>query len=235
MKSIYYLSSFPRSGNTWVRFLIANLFKILENDNIEVDFHNVHDIIPEYKQKKTTINFHYSNMPKVCKTHNKYSETFTKAILLLRNPFDVFESYHDFLINNRGLKLSFNDMVTHDNYGIKKLINHTNSYIENCPELLIINYEKLKKNTVLELDKICSFVKLKASKKQLIQAVNASLFDNMKKIEKKKGRKFGNPDFEFIRKGESGLNEEQISKDKKIYDYMKLLLKNCEILREIYL
>ena len=46
--SEFFLSSFPRSGNTWVRFLIANVYNNIKKRYDEIDFFNIHEIVPEY-------------------------------------------------------------------------------------------------------------------------------------------------------------------------------------------
>ena len=39
-----FITSYPKSGNTWLRFLLANLLKRHEE---EIDFHTVHNYVPE--------------------------------------------------------------------------------------------------------------------------------------------------------------------------------------------
>ena len=81
----FILASYPKSGNTWLRFLLANIYNSLEHKFNEIDFHTVHEVIPELKQHDYC-NYHY--LPKVFKTHETYEDSFKNVILILRNPLE---------------------------------------------------------------------------------------------------------------------------------------------------
>jgi hypothetical protein len=58
-----FLCSYPKSGNTWVRFLVANLLE----QKLEITFCNIDDYVPEIELHKERLN-HLSKRP-LMKTH----------------------------------------------------------------------------------------------------------------------------------------------------------------------
>ncbi|MCI0471819.1 MAG: sulfotransferase domain-containing protein, partial [Candidatus Aminicenantes bacterium] len=88
----FFLASFPRAGSTWVRFLIANVFNYEKKAFPEIDFFNIHEIVPEYGKSDK---FLFADCPKIFKTHEPYQAVFQDTILILRDPFDTLYSYCD--------------------------------------------------------------------------------------------------------------------------------------------
>lgn len=231
----FFLASFPRSGNTWARFLIANVYNAIKKEFPEVDFFNIHDIVPELKSNENELpGPYYRDLPAVIKTHSIFTSLMINTILILRNPFDSIYSYWDFLSLNIGRKLSLAEVVKHDKYGIGAIVKHSNSFVRNCQNLLIITYEGLKCDPHKELKKICDFLNLNVDDEMIDKAVEESSFNSMRKIEMRKGRKFGRRDFEFMRKGKVGSGIEVIKKDDQLYRFMLNGLKKSPILYLLY-
>lgn len=229
----FYLASFPRSGNTWVRFLIANVYNNIKKEFSEVDFFNIHDIIPELKPGETVSPW-FKDLPPVFKTHAKFTASFENTILILRNPFDTIYSYHDFLNKNKGIEISLSETVTHAKYGIAALVEHTDSFIKNCDNLLIITYENLHSRPFKELKKICDFIGLEAADETIRQSIEKSSFHSMREIETRKGRKFGKNNFKFIRSGQLDEGEEVIKNDYELYGYIVGEIKKSPLLYLLY-
>jgi hypothetical protein len=229
-----YLASFPRSGNTWVRFLIANVYNNLKRDCPEVDFFNVHDIVPELKKSGMSGEPRFRDLPRVIKTHAPFREPFARAIYLVRNPYDVLFSYWNFLNANRGLDLSLADTARHETYGISALVEHVDSYVRRCPSLLILTYESLLDRTGYELERICDFIGVAVDAETVEEAVRNSTFETMRDIETRKGRKFGRPDFRFVRCGSRGEGEAAIRRDPATHRRVQDALKAAPLLGLLY-
>ncbi len=202
-----YLVSFPKSGNTWVRFILGNIYNHIEEKVEEVNFHSIHSLIPEKNQG--ALNFR--NLPQIFKTHDSYDNNNEKVILLLRNPFDTLYSYYKFLNKESGISISLTNTIHSEQYGINPIIDHTNSYTKNCDEVLIVTYEDMKSIPVKTVYRICNFLKIKVGAETVSDAIEKSSFQSMRKIELTTGRKFGNKDFLFTRKGEIGEGLKEIS------------------------
>lgn len=234
MKNEFFIASFPRSGNTWVRFLIANVFNNIKKEFPEIDFFNLHDIVPELKKSGEVVKPYFKDLPVVIKTHSRFIDSFENTILVLRNPFDAIYSYNNFLNINRGINISLPEMVTHEKYGVDAIVDHTNSFIKNCDNLLITTYENLVCQPLKELKKICDFLNMDVNDEIIKKSVKKSSFRSMREIELRKGRKFGSKNFTFIREGKVGRGIEVIKKDDQVYRFMLNGLKKSPILYMLY-
>jgi Sulfotransferase domain len=79
-----FLVSFPRSGNTWTRFLVGNL---IHRDD-PVSFVNIEHVVPDIaglSQKE----FRLIPRPRVIKSHDCFDPRYRRVIYLVRDPRDV--------------------------------------------------------------------------------------------------------------------------------------------------
>lgn len=182
------LISFPRSGNTWLRFIFANLLKADHIDN--VDYSNLNSIMPT--ERKQIANFDYSlltnNAPIMLKEHYNYYNlnlSFNKSIYLKRNFLDTMESYWYFLKNKEPLLFdNFDEFIrtywrycgTHTNHiqSMKK--------IKNSKNIHIINFEDLHSDTFSTVSNCLKFLELDFSDKRINQAIEASNYNRLKKF-----------------------------------------------------
>src|SRR5881227_2930975 len=74
-----FLVSYPRSGNTWIRFLIGNL--IYPND--PVTFANLEQRIPSIY---TYPNHVLRRLPRVLKSHEVFDPRYPRVIYIVRDP-----------------------------------------------------------------------------------------------------------------------------------------------------
>ena len=89
-----FIVSYPRSGNTWMRFLVGEL--VFQK---EIDFHNLRELIPDIYIYGCTHSFLESlNRPRYIKSHEPYDPRYPKVIYLVRDPRDVAISYYNWLL-----------------------------------------------------------------------------------------------------------------------------------------
>lgn len=161
-----FLVSFPRSGNTWVRNIIAHCLYSHDRINSLADLNNlvpdIHRGIPNHDE--------YSN-PRVIKTHRSFAyrhersnkALYSKNIYLVRHPFNVIRSYYHFQ-----LKLWKRPEQTLERFVDKFTCGairtswqeHVLSWkvMENELEILFIRYEDLERAPVREICKIANFL-----------------------------------------------------------------------------
>jgi len=86
-----FLVSFPKSGNTWARFLIANLVR----PNEKIDFSNVNRVIPG---PEVTSNRDLMRVPRprIVKSHQYFDPRYKQVIYIARDPRDVVVSQYYF-------------------------------------------------------------------------------------------------------------------------------------------
>jgi len=213
-----FLVAYPKSGSTWLRFLIGNYL----TDN-KCDFTNQHIVMPDiyYSPEKIKL----MKRPRIIKSHEPYNPNYPKVIYLVRDGRDVAVSYYYHLIKFRKISentsferfiKSFNENKI-DKYSIWG--NHVYSWLNNKHEnLLLIKYEDLILNTKSMFKNILNFAGFEIIESKIDQSIHFADFDNMQKMERSQGKKFevlsnSNSDMLFVRSGKPGEWEKHFSKE----------------------
>ena len=234
-KKIFYLASFQKSGNTWVNFTIANMYNQLTGRFPEIDFFNIHEISPEVRpndnEDKEPL---FKDLPWIFMTHSPYKTDFANVILVLRNPWDVLYSYYHFLKGERLKDFSLPEVITHPQHGIGALVEHNESFLRNCGNLLIITYENMHANPIKAARKIARFLDLDIADRLIKDAVKKASFKSMRKIEVQKGRKYGTPGFLFTRNGKVGEGKREIQEYEESDNYILHEIRKSPLLYLLY-
>jgi Sulfotransferase domain len=94
-----FIVSYPRSGNTWTRFLVANLLHPGE----AVTFGNIERLIPDiHAQSKKFLKS--VPRPRVIKSHEYFDPRYPRVIYIVRDPRDVVVSSYHFHRKQRQIK-----------------------------------------------------------------------------------------------------------------------------------
>jgi estrone sulfotransferase len=191
------LSSYPKSGNTWLKFILSNLYAI---KGTFISFKNIEEIAPgvmpmwKYFFKKKYL------YPSVFKSHSPYqfSNNKFKNIYLIRDPRDVYISYYYFLGGAKDLK-HFSWFIANYEFPYGRWSEHVRSWIQHRNEdnVAIVKYEDLLVNIHHELDRIVDKLSLPSTKQERNEAVEKCTFNNLKKMASKAGNNY------FFRKGTS--------------------------------
>jgi hypothetical protein len=195
------LASFPRSGNTWVRFMIEKA-----------------------TGEKTGSKYQDRILPRsghgiVIKTHDLDSYRYTDAVHLIRNPFDAIESYYYFKRDVSGDKDL--DWDEHVRYSVLKWYYHTEHWSQSKCSLYRIRYEDLCNDGVRQLRALLSWLGYDLSTDRLLEVINESGLDKMREGHPKYGSR-------FFRRGEIGrgikhfnIKQRQLASE-VLGEYMKL-------------
>ena len=185
-----FVVSYPRSGNTWTRFLIANLV----HPDKDVSFANIEKLIPDTSSQsnhalKTT------PRPRIIKTHEYFDHRYPKTIYIVRDPRDVVLSYYDFQRKYMKIDDAYPLEQYVDDFVNGKLISiGWGTWGENVASwiytrgkrnnFLLMRYEDMMKDTERELKRISEFLDIPADPKRLRHAVESSSADRMRALEK---------------------------------------------------
>lgn len=168
------LTSFPRSGNTWFRYLLGDV--ILQAIGIQTDTQlpvDIEHLVPALgKIKSIRADALPENWPlsmRVLKTHQPFHPKMKRAILLYRDAADALCSYFHYHLRYDTLKpIAAKGIDAFCQEHLARWIKHQASYLDavenrRC-ELIAISYESLQASPVEELQRVCRFMQLETNR-----------------------------------------------------------------------
>lgn len=209
-----FLVSYPKSGNTWLRFMIGNY---LSDD--PCDFTKLSLLIPDVYVNPEHIS--QLSKPRIIKSHEPFVTEYSRVVYVVRDGRDVAVSYYFFALKQRYQNTRFNLNTTFEEFvnvfnagqvdGFTLWSEHVNSWLNQATDnFLLIKYEDMKADPGAELIRFLTFAGITVEDDRVAQAVKASSFKNMRRIEKESYQPFEwfNPSdpsiIYFVRKGEIG-------------------------------
>lgn len=216
-----FVVSYPKSGNTWVRFLIANL--VFKDEPIT--FSNIKNKIPDIYQYSDRKLFQIPP-PRILKSHEYFDPRYKKVIYIVRDPRDIAVSYYYYCIKYNIIRQDFKmDLFIDkfingeiDNFGSwKKNVGSWIGARKGDPDFLFLHYEDIIRATEENLKKMAIHLGINASIESINRAVELSSFEHMKNLEIKQFNEFRSAkncknNLHFVRKGQSGDWTEELSK-----------------------
>jgi Sulfotransferase domain len=189
-----FIVSYPRSGNTWVRFLVANLLKQDDPASSEYVGARVPDTyrIPDGKLVNLP-------RPRFLKTHESFHPLLPRVIYILRDPREVAPSYLHFLKSRDRIP----DSMTLDSFlprfvkgrlGFGSWRDHVVEWITvraGDPDFLLVRYERLVQDPEGELERIAAFAGIPADEGAIRRAVERSSLESMRAQEEDRRRRGG--------------------------------------------
>ncbi|HTF44724.1 MAG TPA: sulfotransferase domain-containing protein [Terriglobales bacterium] len=215
-----YLVSYPRSGNTWTRFLVANLL----NPEDSATFTNIESRVaeiyfnPDHALRKLP-------RPRLLKSHEAFHPNYPRVICIVRDPRDVAVSFYHHNVKARNIP----DTYPMDDF-IPRFMraefdpwwgswaDNVMSWIkmrEGRDTFLLLRYEDMKEDSPRELVKIARFLQkagfnhIDASAEKVAQAVQLSSPERMRELEKQDAGKYAQlkqtrQDKPFVRSAQAG-------------------------------
>lgn len=226
-----YLVEFPKSGVTWLSFILANIIQQKSEEKFDINFFNFTQFIADINYSKH-ISLNKKLQPyRIIKSHSFYNPFYKHIIYIIRNPFNVMLSYYSFLTSLKVIDISFNEFIRHKKFGIKRWVSHTESWLNKNTgghRLYLIKYEDLFEDTNLSVLKLIKTLGWKVDEGIIEKAVTLSSFTKMKKLEQNYAETNPKYDLKFVRKGKLGIK----TMKKESYNY---IFENCEnIIKEFW-
>lgn len=199
-----FLVSYPKSGNTWVRFLLANILQ--QTSNNSVDFHTVQSIIPEVIRNDAFIQ--QLSRPRIMKSH-AYNVSYPRTIYILRDGRDVYVSYYLYRQKTLPEGMSFKDFLSSATHYPCLWSEHVKFWLDfqkDTDNFLLVRYEDLISDTYQQLQRILNFISLNCDERLIQGAIEASSFSSMKNLEFERGRPYKSQEGAevFVRRGAVG-------------------------------
>ncbi len=183
-----FILSFPKSGNTWTRFLIANLVY----PNTPADFSNINRLTPD-PEALSKRELAAMPRPRFIKSHQYFDPRYQRVIYVVRDPRDVAMSQFHFH-RKRGL---IEDDYPPERFVSRFVAGETSPYgswgenvagwlatRQNRPGFLLLRYEDMLEDAGRELNKVASFLEIPPDAERIANAVRRSAADEMRKLEK---------------------------------------------------
>jgi hypothetical protein len=209
-----FLTSYPRSGNTWTRFLVGNL--VYQNE--PVTFLTVERLVPDMYKSSDRVLRNLAR-PRIVKSHECFDPRYRKVIYIVRDPRDVAVSNYHWELKLRSVRdgLPIEDFVPRwmepefwpriGSWG-----DHVTSWLstrQGKKGFLLLRYEDLKKDPQRALAQVADFLGIEPSLERLQRAVELSSADNMRKLEKQESAQWvattlTRQDKPFVRNATSG-------------------------------
>ncbi len=186
-----FLVSYPKSGSTWARFLLA----ALANPNETVSFANIDRLLPSISSRsKRDLRNH--PRPRLIKSHEYFDARYQNVIYVVRDPRDVVLSQYRFFLKRGAID---------DGYALDRFVdrfiagslNDYGSWGENVgtwlaarqerKRFLLLRYENMLRQTGQELTKVADFLGMQVSPEHLARCVEQGSADRMRDLEKKQG------------------------------------------------
>lgn len=182
-----YIVEFPKSGVTWLTFLLSNII-VKENDlDIQINFFNNNDFVLDIHTSKKDL-FRKVEKPgyRIFKSHSAYNPYYRKVIYLWRNPKNVMKSYFRMMKGLGYFNGSFLEFVKNDNYGIKSWVEHVSKWLYESnmnQRMYFINYDDLRLDTEKEIKQLLKAVGWNVKAESLQYAITNSQKEYMKRLE----------------------------------------------------
>ncbi|QWD28816.1 sulfotransferase domain-containing protein [Polynucleobacter paneuropaeus] len=205
-----YLVSFPKSGTTWVNFLVANINAMMSNQVRKVTYYNINDFVPDIHLSRSLPD---PSLPfpgfRFIKSHSVLNIYYCNVVYIIRDPRDTLLSYYHFTSKLGLYSGSLSDFLKHKEFGIHAWVRHVNSWFNLSPaslNFMFLKYEDLKENPQDELTRLYSQLGFDLPQLILDSSILKSSFANMKLLEQSLnyGSRSTLSKFNFMRKGNVG-------------------------------
>jgi hypothetical protein len=203
-----FLVSYPRSGNTWIRFLVANFV----HPDAGVTLLSADRLIPNVDGQSKRY-FKQMPRPRIIKSHYPFHQSYKRVIYVVRDPRDVAVSQYYYQIKRGAL---------HEGSSIEQFVSNFvagevcpyGSWAENVaswlaarrtnPNFVLVRYEDLLRHTSDELARMANLLEIEPSPDRLALAVERSSADRMRQLERAEGSMWASTrgtrqDISFIR------------------------------------
>jgi hypothetical protein len=206
-----YLVSYPKSGSTWLAFMLGNVNLLMSGVDRRTTFFGLHDVIPDIHISRH-IPEPSASFPgfRMIKCHSFYNPKYHKVILLVRNPVDVMASYYKYMVEQGLYSGTIRELVDHPSFGIAAWNAHTASWLDGAHadfsycSLCLIKYEQIRADPAAVLRELYSHMGFDLPEKIIATAVERASFAAMRTDEDRlNARHPKRAQFEFVRKVEA--------------------------------
>jgi hypothetical protein len=174
-----FLISYPRSGNTWLRFMLTQLHP---DESLQPTVRDIHRVIPNLDQDP---DLSVVPRPRVLKSHCYFDRRMRRVIYLVRDGRDSMASYYRFSRKEFGYSGTFLEFLEQPQFSLF-WHEHVSGWLDNAGKisLLPVRYERLQEDCVGELQRVLDFLGWEVRADKVRQTVEESSIGKLKAREK---------------------------------------------------
>lgn len=178
-----FLASYPRSGNTWLKSLLASSIFGEAMENFSDTVNPVIPIVGYHRKSKPLL----PDAGRIIKTHESYRPEYSRAVWIVRDPRDVVLSEYRLQLRSQVFVGAFEDYVQQftraDSNGPPNWMQHTESWIDSGmadnTELLSVRFEDMKRDVAGQLERVLKFMGLESSPQIVETAISQNSLHSM--------------------------------------------------------
>lgn len=177
------IASFPRSGNTWMRFLLAETLT-----DQTAGFDDVNRLVPQIGLHKPAL----ALLPgggRLIKTHEPYRQEYPRAIYLVRDVRDAMLSLYDRgkyvgVFNGMTLDVFVPRFLRGEINTIGSWAGHVRAWLESPlayrEDLLVVRFEDMRRDTGGTLARVLAFLGVSVPETKIRAAIAANSVERMR-------------------------------------------------------
>lgn len=193
-----WLASYPKSGRTWFRFILANYFDFAASLEFEVNLRSMFSVVPNFDLDPARGLPAYrfrdrADVPLIAVTHKRYSPLLMLGrpiIFLVRDPRDIIVSaYFHETRHKHGFNGDMDAFLPHSVLGLPAYVRYLNGWAESLAthRHFVLSYEALSADPFGSTVAALAFLACEADPTAARRAIEASRFEAMRADEQRDG------------------------------------------------
>jgi len=193
-----FLVSYPKSGRTWLRYLLSCYFAETAHLGFEPDLTSTFSVLPNFDRDPVRgigafVGRQRRHLPLILVSHLPFDKRLFQSrpiIFLVRDPRDVFVSaYFHATRHKHSFSGDIGAFMDEPTYGMPALINFLNGWAEGLAARrhIILSYERMLAAPEVEVGKLINFLGMKPEPIALGKAIAKASFDRMQAKEREQG------------------------------------------------
>lgn len=202
-----FVVSYPRSGNTWVRFLLAHL----RYPGRMISFKELDALLPDIHKKDSPNPAGQCDRPRILKSHYGHFSCYPRMIYVYRDGRDVLLSFYHYVTQRTGFSGSLAEFLDSSHvrmFGTWLWEDHVRGALShaaaNPDNTLLLQYEKLLTEPETEARRLAEFCGFACGDTEIREAVERASLDSLKTLEKTHGHNESQKEMTFVRSGLAG-------------------------------
>jgi hypothetical protein len=204
-----YLVEYPKSGVTWLSYLMANSGLVLARQSRRATFFNINEFVADiHFERRLAPPRHDGFGFRIIKSHAAYTPQYKRIFYLVRDPRAVMASYFNFATALDIWKGSLEEFARSPEFGISAWVAHVDGWLSNIDAGLafaMIRYEDLLADTAKELRRLYTLLGVQIDDADIQAVITQSSIERMREDEAlSNAGHLRLKSFNFVRKGDTG-------------------------------